>query len=291
MLTSLLILTAAAVQAPSREAPLLVTTEWLATNLATPKLVIFHIGDQRTRSTYDSGHIPGAQFLNPFTDLSAPPSDSGLRLELPTAEHFDSVLEARGVSDDSRIILVMSNEYYTPTSRSLFALEYAGLRGRVSILDGGLEAWKAEGRAVTADVPVVTRGSFTPRLRRELVVDADWLKTRIETPGLALIDARDTTFFRGAETRQGRNGRIPGATNVPFYSVVAGGKFKDTASLREMLVAAGAAPDRTVVTYCHIGQQASFVWLAARLAGFDPKLYDGSFQEWARRRELPVISP
>lgn len=289
---SLFVMTALMVQSPSQDAPLLVSTEWLAANLNTPRLVLFHIGDQRTRATFDSGHIPGARFLNPFTDLSAPMQEGGLRLELPTAEHLDSVLEARGVSDDSRIVLYPSNQYFTPTSRAFFALEYAGLKGRVSILNGGLEEWKAEGRPVTTDTLRAGRGSFTPRLQSGMVVDADFLEARLDDKGLALLDARDTTFYRGAETRQGRNGHIPGARNVPFHSVMQpDGKFKEVSVLRAMLLAAGAAPGTTVVTYCHIGQQASLVWFTARLAGFDARLYDGSFQDWARRTELPVVSP
>jgi thiosulfate/3-mercaptopyruvate sulfurtransferase len=283
---------AAAVQAPAPQAPVLVTTEWLAANLRAPGLVIFHIGDARSRPTYDAGHIPGAQFLNPFTDLSAPAVEGGLRLELPSAEHFESILEARGVSDESRVVLYTSDKYFTPASRAFFALEYAGLRGRVSLMDGGLEVWKAEGRTLTADAPSPMRASFTPRLQQQMVVDADFLKTRLEDPALALIDARDTSFYKGAETRQGRNGHIPGAKNLPFSSVVlADGKFKDPATLGTLLANAGATSGKTVVTYCHIGQQASLVWFTARLAGFDAKIYDGSFQDWARRTDLPVISP
>jgi thiosulfate/3-mercaptopyruvate sulfurtransferase len=283
---------AAAVQAPAQPAPVLVTTEWLATNLRAPGLVLFHIGDPRSRATYDAGHIPGAQFLNPFTDLSAPAVEGGLRLELPSAEHLDSVLEARGVSDDSRVVLYTSDKYFTPASRAFFALEYAGLRDRVSLLDGGLETWKAEGRTVTADVSAPPRGRFNPRLQTQMVVGADFLKTRVEDPALALIDARDTTFYKGAETRQGRNGHIPGAKNIPFSTVMLdNGKFKDPTTLAAMLAGAGATSGKTVVTYCHIGQQASLVWFTARMAGFDAKIYDGSFQDWARRTELPVISP
>jgi thiosulfate/3-mercaptopyruvate sulfurtransferase len=218
--------------------------------------------------------------------------EGGLRLELPNAEHLDSVLEARGVSDDSRVVLYTSDKYFTPASRAFFALEYAGLRGRVSLMDGGLEAWKTEGRALTAEVPSPGRASFTPRLQTQMVVDAEFLKTRLEDPALALIDARDTSFYKGAETRQGRNGHIPGAKNLPFNTVMQDdGKFKDPATLGAMLSNAGAASGKTVITYCHIGQQASLVWFTARMAGFDAKIYDGSFQDWARRSDLPVISP
>jgi thiosulfate/3-mercaptopyruvate sulfurtransferase len=68
------------------------------------------------------------------------------------------------------------------------------------------------------------------------------------------------------------------------------GRFRPREALGEMLDGAGVAAGRTVVTYCHIGQQASLVWLAARLAGRTARLYDGSFQDWAARSELPVVT-
>jgi len=290
MLATLLSLALAA--APQQPAPVLVTTDWLAARLQDPDLVIFHIGDNASKRTYDAGHIPGAQFLNPFVDVSAPPAPGGLSLELPTAERIDSVLEARGVSNTSRIVLYSADQYFTPTSRAFFALEYAGLAGRVVILDGGLEAWKAENRPVSTEVPAPRRGSFEPAIRADLVADAGWIRTHLHDARVAVIDARTTNFYNGAEARQDRVGRIPGAGNVPFNSVVTeSGKFKDVASLKAILAAAGAQEGDTVVTYCHIGQQASLVWFAARLLGHPVKLYDGSFQEWSARRDLPVEAP
>ena len=284
-----LLLSLAAAPAPQQASPLLVTTEWLAANLNDPKLVLFHIG---TQPSYQAGHIPGAQFLNPFTDLAAPASPGSLALELPETARLDSVLEAKGISNDSRIVLYSSDGWFTPTSRSFFTLEYAGLAGRVVILDGGLEVWKAENRPVTTDVPTPKPGNFTPRVQADLVVDAGWIKQHLKDSKVAVIDARDPQFYNGGETRQSRVGRIPGAGNAPFQTVMnEGGKFKDPAALRAILEAAGAEAGDTVVTYCHIGQQASLVWFAARLLGYPVKLYDGSFQDWSARRDMPVEAP
>jgi thiosulfate/3-mercaptopyruvate sulfurtransferase len=61
--------------------------------------------------------------------------------------------------------------------------------------------------------------------------------------------------------------------------------------LQAQFAAAGVQPGQTVVTYCHIGQQASLVWFLARVLGYDARIYDGSFQDWAARAELPVVNP
>jgi thiosulfate/3-mercaptopyruvate sulfurtransferase len=272
--------------------PPLVSTAWLADRLADPALVVLHISDPRGRAAYDSVHIPGARFLDLFTELVAPPQPGGLTFELPSAAQLDSVLEAKGVSDGSLVVVYSPSGNLVPTARTFFTLEYAGLRGRVAMLDGGLGAWTREGRPTAAGVPVVTRGTFTPRLQPAMVVDAAWIAERLHRPGVAIVDARAPNFYNGAETRQARSGRIPGADNLPFNAVIGpDGQFRSADSLRTLLVAAGARPGDTVVTYCHIGQQASLAWFTARLLGYHAMLYDGSFQDWSARLDLPVEVP
>jgi thiosulfate/3-mercaptopyruvate sulfurtransferase len=272
--------------------PLIVTTAWLAEHLSDKALVLFQIGDRSSKPAYDEGHIPGAQFLNPFQELAKPHVEGALMLELPSAEVLDSVLESRGISNDSRIVLYSARQYFTPTSRTLFTLEYAGLAGRVSILDGGLELWKSEGRAVSTDVPVPPPGRFTIRANPAMVADAGYVSANLDGNNVRILDARDSAYYDGRETRQGRNGHIKGAVSMPFTTMVdSSGKFRSPSILKAQFAAAGVRSGQTVVTYCHIGQQASLVWFIARVLGYDAKLYDGSFQDWAAHAELPVVVP
>lgn len=277
---------------PAEPQPLVVSPAWLAERLQDPRLVLFHIGDRASRPVYEAGHIPGAQFLSPTLEWSTPRVEGTLNLELPDPALLDSLLEARGISDASRIVLYAAQQYHTPTSRALFTLEYAGLRGRVSLLDGGLEAWKAEGRPLSTEETVPVRGSLTIRPDQSLLVDAGYVSTHLRDPGVRIVDARDTSFYNGRETRQGRNGHIPGAASLPFSTIVdSSGRFRSPVQLRAQFESAGVREGQTVVTYCHIGQQASLVWFAARLVGLPARLYDGSFQDWARRTELRVERP
>ncbi|MEO8448216.1 MAG: sulfurtransferase [Gemmatimonadota bacterium] len=280
-----------AATAASPDIPMLVSTAWLAEHRNDPKLVILQIGDARSKPAYDQGHIPGAQFMNPFRELAAPHVEGGLALELPPEAQLDSVLEAHGISNDSYVVLVHAGEYFSPTSRTFLTLEYAGLGGRISILDGGLELWKTEGRPVSTDVPTPARSSFKLALHPNVVVDANWVRDHLTDQKVRILDARDSTFYYGADAHQARSGRIPGAASMPFGSVIAeGGKFKALSTLRSQFEAAGVKPSDTVVSYCHIGQQASLIWYTARLLGYKAALYDGSFQDWSARSDLPVVT-
>jgi thiosulfate/3-mercaptopyruvate sulfurtransferase len=106
------------------------------------------------------------------------------------------------------------------------------------------------------------------------------------------LDARAAKFYSGAEAGQmPRAGHIPSARNIPFSSLVedSNNKFKSANTLRELFNAAGVKQGDSVATYCHIGQQASLLYFAARYLGYEAHLYDGSFEDWSHRPELPLV--
>ena len=119
---------------------LLVTSDWLATQLDNPKLVPLHVGD---KEGYDAEHIPGAQFLQIMT-VAAKQTESEatqLALELPPIDELRQRLQTLGISDDSRIVVYYGKDWVSPSTRVMLTLQYAGLGARSSLLDGGLPAW------------------------------------------------------------------------------------------------------------------------------------------------------
>jgi thiosulfate/3-mercaptopyruvate sulfurtransferase len=122
-------------------------------------------------------------------------------------------------------------------------------------------------------------------------VDAAWVNANLNKPGVAILDARASKFYTGAEAGQmPRAGHIPTAKSIPFSTLVedSNNKFKSAEELRKLFTAQGVKPLDSVATYCHIGQQASLLYFVARYLGYDAHLYDGSFDDWSRRPELPV---
>ncbi len=265
---------------------MIVTTDWLAKHLSDDSLVLLQVGE---RKDYDAEHIPGAQFIQ-LSDISTP-RGQGLILELPSVDQLKATFEKLGVTDKSRVIVYFGKDWVTPTARVFMTLDYLGLGDRTSILDGGLPVWRAEGKPVTAELREPKPGHFTPAPNGRLVVDAAWVKANLNKSGVAILDARAAKFYTGAEAGQmPRAGRIPGARNIPFSSLVdeSTNKFKNVESLRQLFNTAGVKPADSVATYCHIGQQASLLYFVARYLGYEAHLYDGSFQDWSNRTELPV---
>lgn len=276
---------AARIAEPAVNQSMIVSTEWLAKHLNDEGLVLLHVGDQKE---YDAAHIPGAQYIQ-LSDISTP-RGQGLALELPPVDQLKAAFEKFGVTDKSRIIVYFGKDWVTPTSRVYFTLDYLGLGDRTSILDGGLPAWIAEKRPVTAEVKQTKAGNFTPHPNANLVVNADWVKANLSKPGVAILDARDAKFYTGqADGGMPRAGHIPSAKSIPFGTLVEeSNKFKSPDALRALFDNAGVKPKDSVATYCHIGQQASLLYFVAKYLGYDAHLYDGSFQDWSKHSELPV---
>jgi thiosulfate/3-mercaptopyruvate sulfurtransferase len=265
---------------------MIVSTEWVAERLDDPSLVLLHIGQ---RETYDAVHLPGAHYVD-RTELSTPMGE-GLMLEMPPLTQLQETFEAMGVNEDSRIVLYWGEDWVTPTARVYLTLDYLGLGNRTSIMDGGMPAWVLEDRQVTSEVLSVERGSFTPMVRDDVLADIDWVTTHADDPSVALLDARNTEFYTGARSgRDMRAGHIPGARSLPFPDVFEEGtlKFLDRETLEQLYLAAGADPGDGVVSYCHIGQQASLIYFVAKYLGYDARMYDGSFEEWSSKEEMPV---
>jgi thiosulfate/3-mercaptopyruvate sulfurtransferase len=259
--------------------PMTVDAGWLAAHLADPDLVILHVGK---KEEYDERHIPGARFVRQ-TDLAA--DRDGLTLQLPDPADLRQRLGALGIGSASRVVVYYGKDWVSPTTRVIYTFYAAGLGDHVALLDGGMDEWTRIGKAVTAAVPPAHPVAGPDIQLRPAIVDAGFVRAHAHAAGYALVDGRAPVYYEGVEAsgamHKERKGHIPGAVNIPYFSIVgADNKLKPRTELEAMFRAAGITPQTHVIAYCHIGQQATAVLFAARLAGIDAVLYDGSFEDW-----------
>lgn len=280
--------TPALAQAGPAAVPLLVDGAWAARRLGDADLVVVHAAFDRAE--YDAGHLPGARFL-PFgayaVQTTAPDT---LRTELPPLDSLQRTLARLGVTDRSTVLIVGQP---IPAARLAFTFAVLGLDGRAAVLDGGVDAWREAGRPLTREAPPpAAPGSLTIRPDLRWVAKADDVRAAVRGDGTTVLDARLPEFYLGISANGfPRAGHVAGAGSVPFTTVTRElGVLRSPADLDRLLAAAGAAKGMPVVTYCHVGQQASLLWLAARVAGRQAKMYDGSFQEWSRLSDAPIAT-
>lgn len=280
---------------PDARAPLFVSVEWLAQHLRDPNLVLLHVGDA---AAYPTAHIEGARLVAVSDVAIGERNGPGLGVEMPSPDTLRARLEQLGISDESRIVVYYAKDMVYQAARIALTLSYAGLGERTGLLDGGLAAWGAAGHPLSADSPAPRVGTLAPLRIRNFVVDAAYVQSMLGAPGVSIVDARDTVFYHGTRaggsaTAPQRAGRIPGAKSVPWSTLTDESlRIRSAAALAETFAAAGVRAGDVVIGYCHTGQQASAMLTAARSLGFRVLLYDGSFQDWSARSELPVeVSP
>jgi len=284
-----LLLAALAQAPPPPAAGPSVSAAWVRERLDDPALVLLHVGP---RPAFEKEHLPGAQLVLP-RDLSLPRGESALMLQLLPAEPLREKLELLGIGDASHVVVYAAEGWATPATRVLFSLDAMGIAERASLMDGGLETWKAAGHPLSTELRPRPRAELHARPRPELVADIETVKASLAAPGVAIVDARLPQFYSGSDPGgMPRAGHIPGAKSIPFGSLLAeDGRLRSDAELAEIFRAAGVGAKDAVISYCHIGQQATLVYFAARRLGHPARVYDGSWDEWSRQGELPVEAP
>jgi thiosulfate/3-mercaptopyruvate sulfurtransferase len=237
---------------------------------------------------FEQGHLPGAIHAHLDRDLAGAKTGRNGRHPLPARADWAATLARLGVTP-ARAVVLYDAQGGMYAARAWWMLLWAGHRA-VSVLDGGLPAWKAAGGALEsgAVLPVAAPAPYPLGESLVAAVDADALLKSLGR--VTLLDARAGERYRGeVEPLDKRAGHIPGARSRFFKdNLDAQGRFKPAAELRAAFVAFGAAPAQ-VVHQCGSGVTACHNLLAMEVAGLPGSaLYPGSWSEWSSDPARPV---
>lgn len=268
----------------AQQSAIIVTPQWVNAHLNDPDLVIVQPGFLKL--DYDGEHIKGARFLWP--DWLTANSPEGT-YNPPKVKEATKVLQQLGINKNSKVVLCHAWADVSITARMFLTLEYAGLKGQVFYLNGGLVAWKKAGFPVTKDIPVYKKGNFIASVSIPVIVDKNYVLQVLQTKSADVVDARIKRFYDGDPTGNPRDGHIAGALNLPYPDMIdSTNSIKPSDTLIKKFGAVVPDKNKEIITYCFIGQTASVIYLAGRSLGYNVKLYDGSMQEWSRIPELPM---
>lgn len=248
--------------------------------------VRFRLLGPPTRTDYDSGHIPGAWFVDLGHELSGTPGEHG-RHPLPDMSAFEHAMRRIGVEPDRPVVAYDQSDGQW-AARAWWLLRFAG-HDEVAVLDGGYAAWVEAGLPVSHEEPPPTDTSFCASPGRLPVLDSDEA-ARLARDGV-LLDARAAARYAGAtEPIDAVAGHIPGAVSAPATgNVDESGRFLEAARLRERFESLGATAEQAVGVYCGSGVTATQEILAFEVAGLPtPALYADSWSGWITDPTRPV---
>lgn len=266
----------------------LVTTDWLAANLNNPDIRIIDRQDTIPRDNfYALGHIPGAIHMR-TTAVKGKKVDIK---EMLILKDFIAFLEKSGISEKHHVVVMGSAKKLPAVSRVFWALEYLGHK-KVSVLDGGIEKWKAENRPITTEAPGFSHVTYNVNLQRSKKVTGEEIYEAVglfDKMNIVLVDSRRPPEVMGVKHSRNTDeimGKVPGAKGLMFMALLQPktGLFKSPDQIQGIFNKHGLTKDKKIYVMCVSGCFGSSIYLGARLLGYeDIALYDGSWIEWIRK--------
>ncbi len=270
----------------------LVSTEWLQGHLKDTDLII--VDAQADVYDYLGQHIPGAVYLSDQA-LRAP--DHGMPVRYLSPQAIETLFNRVGLSNDTPVVVYTGKGAINGTGDGLgqtmvaYTLARFG-QNHVYVLDGGLDKWVAEKGPVTKEYPKIKDGDFHAA-ERDCHVTMAQLKELMTRDDVIIIDARGAKAYEG-QAVWSKGGHIPGAISLPWKSLMADDNpalLKSDQEIAEILKKHNITLDKTIVTYCGTGREATnpFLLLKCYLGFPNVKLYEGSFTEWSSYPDNPTV--
>lgn len=241
------------------------------------------------REEYEQEHIPGAVYADWTSDIADPAGD--VEAQIASPEQFAEVMSRLGISNEHLVVAYDAHPASQFATRFWWGLNYYGHR-RVVVLNGGFPKWKSEQRPVESMIPTYPPTTFTPVAQPQLRATAEDVLALLRQHNVNIVDARDSGQYTGTIKRgEGRRGHIPGAINIPREELIdpTNGTFRSNTEMQAIFDNTKITSDQHIVAYCNGGVAATTILFSLAMLGY-PHLtnYDGSWNEWGIRQDLPV---
>ncbi len=264
--------------------PLIVEPADLEKHLSSDAILVI---DLCKPEVYAQGHIPGAAHLEYGQIIAARPPAMGL---LPDDSQLSATFSALGMTPDDHVV-AYDDEGGGRSARLLWTLEAVG-HTRYSLLNGGMQAWSAERRPLTAEVMPRARTNYHVTRTGAALATKDYIKDHLQDTGVVLLDARSPAEYRGERRLAARSGHIPGAVNFDWVNAIDRQndlRLKPAAELRRMLTALGVTADKEIIAYCQTHHRSAHTYIMLKSLGFTRIAgYPGSWSEWGNSTDTPI---
>lgn len=248
--------------------------------LGSPNLLIVDLCNPQL---YQRQHIPGAYHVSPVELVCGIPPATG---KLPAKQHLEMLFTRLGLTPETTVV-AYDDEGGGWAGRFIWTLDMIG-HHHWSYLNGGITAWLAEQRPLSAEVPTDGTDPVPVTLNNTASVEAEEIMQNLDE--LLIWDARSREEYRGERITAQRAGHIPGAVHCEWTTLMdTTRQLRIREDAREYLEQLGITPDKKIVTHCQTHHRSGLTYLVARLLDFpDIRAYPGSWSEWGNRPDTPI---
>jgi len=240
--------------------------------------------DVRPKSAFDSGHIPGALWID---HASWDKAFSGGK----DANNWSKRIRDLGILRESKIVLYDDN-LTRDAARIWWILRFWGIRD-AGLLNGGWKAWLREKYPLETTGRKATPSNFEAIAVPDRLATKDQLLESLKSGTLQIVDARSQKEFCGEEKlKNKRAGAIPGAKNLEWDDLLdpKTGRFLPAVKIHMLLEGAEISLDRPTATHCQSGGRASVMAFALELMGArEVRNYYSSWAEWGNDPNTPIV--
>ena len=241
-------------------------------------------------------HIPNSlQVWRPDVEQPVGPNRPvpGMLLDAP---EFEKWARGLGINNDSEVVVV--DTLYDATR--LWWAFYRYGKSDVRVLNGGLQAWRANGFPMRRGPTWNNQhpGNFCAKGGEGMATASmNDVRDAQTNPTLRLWDTREPEEWSGAKRKWGakRAGRIPWSTFLSWkafrHSGNEGSAFRSAAAISSTIASHGLDPAQRHIFYCQSGVRTTTAIFALYLMGWDPAhLVNncGSWIEWSRDPANPI---
>lgn len=254
------------------------------------------IVDVREADAYAMQHLPGAVSAPYLTRWRGPATNPGLPPALPA---LTALVQSLGLTPETRTVLIYTgtdSSDFATAARAYWTLKSLGAKD-LSILNGGLNAWRSAGLPVSNQATVAPRSQWQPRFNPQWLATREDVRALLGQPGAVLVDSRPAPFYQGRVQVDlaHAKGTLPGAINQDsdLYFELGSAVLMDKDSLQAEADKAHAKPEQTVVTFCNAGHWSATDWFVRSELLGEPnvKLYAGSVIDWSQAPQaLPMVN-
>lgn len=275
----------------------LVSVEWLKSNLNNENIVVLEVHSGETKIKYADEHIPGSVYASSVYFQTNLPDKSNVPYDIPSKENFEKLIQDLGINNETKVIIVYPG--FIPkdvmcATRTFWTFSYYGMTN-ISILNGGLNAWKRAGYPVDNNNVAINKGNFKVKdISSNVIAIFQDVKSGVNESNTILLDSRMVPDYIG-KTKQpfvNKYGHIPSAINY-FAGLFLNPDmtFKNEKQIKFEMSLLGIKPEMKIITYCNSGQFATTSWFALReIAGFkNVSSYDGSVADWVNKGKQQLV--